>query len=122
MILRKRGLALVGLGLFIGAGLVGFLGFDVHISLFTKTTVVEKKEFVPAAITRVTEKREGFTFTSFAYYPESYEIHYQIDGKKMIAHVKKEVFERINPGDKVEIKYVFSASLEPLRIRPMRDQ
>ncbi|HBP00536.1 TPA: hypothetical protein DD617_05125 [Candidatus Uhrbacteria bacterium] len=53
-------------------------------------------------------------------YPESYRLHFKIDGKEVFSPIEKKFFNEVNVGDKVEVDYGFgrlSHSYQPTRIR-----
>lgn len=113
--------ALIALLMLAAVGLVLLLGFILVDSVGitpvkTATTVVEMKQIVPA-----------YTMTILVgkvivpqFHPESYRLHFKIDGEELSPTVEKEFFDEVNVGGKIEVDYGFgrlSNSHQPTRIR-----
>ncbi len=102
-------------------GLFCYLGFTfVDSAAITPTrmtvTVVDVKEVVPAYTTIIMVRN----VTIPEYNPESYRLHFKLDGEKVSSSVEKKLFEEINVGDRIEVVYGFgrlSKSHQPTRIR-----
>jgi len=102
-------------------GLLGLLGYMLAdfagiAPAKTAVTVVEEKKVVPAQTTVILMKNGMFPQCS----PESYRLHFKIDGKELTFTVKREFFNSINVGDKIEVGYGFgrlTGSLQPIRIK-----
>ena len=113
--------ALMALLMLAAVGLVVLLGFVLVDSVGitpTKTTitVVEVKEVVPAHITTILVGKVIVP----QYRPESYRLHFKIDGEEVSPEVKKQFFDDVNVGDRIEVDYGFgrlSNSHQPTRIR-----
>jgi hypothetical protein len=111
----------IALVILIVAGLLGLLAFTIVDSVGvspTKTTVtaIEVKHIVPAYTVIV---MAGKVPTS-QYHPESYQLHFKIDGEEISSSVKKKFFDDVNVGDKIEVDYGLgrlSKFYQPKRIR-----
>jgi hypothetical protein len=54
------------------------------------------------------------------FHPESYRLHFEIEGEKISTSVKKKFFDDIRVGDRIEVDYGFgrlSNSHKPTQIR-----
>lgn len=69
----------------------------------TATTVVEAKQVVPAYTTILLAGK----IVVPQYHLESYRLHFKIDGEEISPSVKKELFDNINVGDRIEVDYGF---------------
>ncbi len=113
--------ALMALVMLLVSGLVALLGFVLVDSVGitptkTATTVVEAKQVVSAYTTTVLM---GKVFVP-QYYPESYQVHFRIDGEELSPTIEKKFFDDIRVGDRIEVDYGFgrlSNSRQPTQIR-----
>jgi len=113
--------ALMGLLMLAVVGLLGLLAFILVDSIGitpTKTTatVVEAKQVVPAHTTTILVG----TVIVPQYHPESYRLHFKIEGEEVSPTVKKKFFDDIKVGDRIEVDYGFgrlSNSRQPTQIK-----
>lgn len=102
-------------------GCVALLGFVLVDSVGitpTKTTIteVEMKQVVPAYTTTILVGKVMVP----QFHPESYRLHFKIDGEELSPTVEKNFFDNIRVGDKIEVDYGFgrlSNSHKPTQIR-----
>lgn len=102
-------------------GLLGLLAFTFVDSVgitSTKTTIatVEVKRVVPAYTTIILVGK----VTVPQYHPESYRLHFKIDGENISFTVERKFFDDVNVGDGIEVDYGFgrlSNSHQPTEIR-----
>lgn len=92
------------------AALFAFMIFDFFNSeglKATKTaiTVIELKQVVPAHSSTITIVAGKVIFPQTTHHPESYRIHYSIDGKKLDSSVSKVFFDNVKIGSKIEVDY-----------------
>jgi hypothetical protein len=114
--------ALMALLMLVGVGLLGLLVFILVDSVGitpTKTTVtvVDEKQVVPVHTTYILMGGKIFIPQ---HHPESYRLHFKIDGEEVSLTVDKKFFDDIKVGDKIEVDYGFgrlSNSHQPTKIR-----
>lgn len=108
---------IIALVILIVVGLLGLLAFTIVDSVGvspTKTavTMIEDKHIVPAYTTIIMAGK----VPTPQFHPESYQIHFKIDGEKISSSVKKNFFDDVNVGDKIKVDYGFgrlSKSYQP---------
>lgn len=113
--------AFIALLMLVLVGLLGVLGYALVDSVGitpakTAVTVVEVKQVVPAYTTVILTGK----VTVPQYHPESYQLHFMIDGEKFSPTVEKRFFDDVNVGDRIEVDYGFgrlSNSRQPTRIK-----
>jgi hypothetical protein len=118
----ERSLALFILLLIIFmVGLLAIVGFNIADSTAitpTKTvvTTIELKQTKNAYTTMV---MAGKVMVS-QYHPESYLLHFKIDGEEISSNVDKKFFDSVTKNDKIEVNYGFgrmSHSCVPVTIK-----
>ncbi|HSE35515.1 MAG TPA: hypothetical protein VLB83_05335 [Candidatus Paceibacterota bacterium] len=115
--------ALMALLMLAAVGLVVLLGFVLVDSVGitptkTATTVVEAKQVVPAHTTTILVGKVIVP----QHRPESYRLHFKIDGEELSPTVEKKFFDDVRVGDRIEVDYGFgrlSNSHQPTQIRLM---
>jgi hypothetical protein len=113
--------ALMALLMLAAVGLVVLMGFFLIDSVGitptkTATTVVEAKQVVPAYSTIILVDKVIIP----QYYPESYLLHFKIDGEELSPMVEKKFFDDVRVGDRIEVDYGFGRlgnSRQPTQIR-----
>ncbi len=113
--------ALTVLLMIVAIGLVVLLGFILVDSAGvtpTKTTitVVEAKEVVPARTTIILIDKVIVP----QHHPESYRLHFKIDGEEVSPTVKEKFFNDIEVGDRIEVDYGFSRLSNSHQLRQIR--
>ena len=106
-------------------GLVIFLVFTLVNSVGVKPTktaltVVEAKQVVPAYTTVQLVGKVPVTI----YHPETYHLHFKIDGKAVTSAVNKKFFSFAKVGDQIEVDYGFGRldnSYLPVNITVVRE-
>lgn len=82
----------------------------------TTITVVESKEVVSAHTTYILVGKVLVP----QFQPESYRLHFRIDGTRVSSTVEKDFFDNVSIGDRIEVDYGFgrlSNSLQPTQIK-----
>lgn len=113
--------AFIVLTVLLAIGLVGLLVCMLVDSVGiapTKTTVatVEAKQVIPAHTTTMLVGKIMVP----QFHPESYRLHFKIDGYKISPTVEKKIFDEVNVGERIEVDYGFgrlSNTHQPTRIR-----
>lgn len=113
--------ALIALLMLATVVIMGLLGFTIVDSVGitpTKTavTVVEVKKIVPVHTTIIPAGKAIVP----QYHPESYRLHFKIDGEEVSLTVEKKFFDDVNVGNRIEVDYGFgrlSNSHQPTRIK-----
>jgi len=100
--------ALVALLVVAAVGLLGLLAFVTVDSVGiiptkTTTSVVEVKQVVPAHTTAILVGKVIVP----QYHPESYRLHFKIDGEELSPTVEKKFFDHVRVGDRIEADYGF---------------
>lgn len=106
-------LAAVGLVVLLVVVLVDSVGIT---PTKTATVVVETKQVVPAYTTIILMGK----IIVPQHHPESYRLHFNIEGEELSSMVEKEFFDGIRVGDRIEVDYGFgrlSNSHQPTEIR-----
>jgi hypothetical protein len=101
--------------------LLGFLTFSMVDSVGVRSTnktitIIEDKMVVPAYTTFVLVGKVMVP----QHHPESYQLHFDIDGEVVSPDVDMDFFNRVSIGDKIEVEYGFgrlSSSHVPTKIR-----
>ncbi len=104
-------LCMLSMVVFLGLSGLGVINSENLPSTGTAITVVEQKEIIPAYTTML---------PGSSHQPESYLIKFKIEGKEKSFAPEKELFDGINPGDKIEVDYGhgrLTGSDKPIRIR-----
>lgn len=112
----------------VGAGLIGLLGFMFVNSVGiipteTAFAVVEEKKIVPAYKTTTIMMVGKVMVPVINNYHESYRLYYEINRHKLESAVKKEFFDSVRIGEKIEINYGLgrlNESYEPLIVKSVQ--